>query len=74
MSKNKPPTTIAKPLPKHRPTGHTKQITAQQEPEWVWNRVAPRCSSVAVAAVVTVLLLTFTYLLTHTQHLGTGGR
>ena len=29
---NKPTTTGATPLPKHRPTGHAKQITAQQEP------------------------------------------
>ena len=31
-SLNKPTTTRATPLPKHRPTGHAEQITAQQEP------------------------------------------
>ena len=35
---NKPTTTRATPLPKHRPTGHAEQITAQQEPGPPGNR------------------------------------
>ena len=35
---NEPTTTRAKPLPKHRPTDHAEQITAQQEPGPPGNR------------------------------------